>query len=342
MPGHTSNHNDMNGSSEVHIPDQLPLLPVRDVVIFSNMILPLFVGRQASIAAVESALSKDRLIIIATQKDQAIEDPAPDDIYGVGTIAMIMRMVRLPDGRLKVLVQGLNKARIREFIQRDPLYLVRIEQLPEYEAPEITPEVEALMRNVREQSEKILSLKGILSSDVVSILDGLDDPGRLADLVASNLRLKIDEAQATLEALEPVERLGLVNEFLNKELKVSTMQAKIQSEAREEMDRSQREYFLREQMRAIKRELGDMDDRAEEAAEYRDKISRARMPDSTEQEAVKQLNRLEQMHPGRGRGVHAASLPRLARGTALVQEHAGPAGHQAGQTGPGTRIITTW
>ena len=297
MPGHSSNHNDMNGTEDLQIPDQLPLLPVRDVVIFSNMILPLFVGRQASVAAVDTALAKDRLILIATQKDQTLDDPAPDDIHGVGTVAMIMRSVRLPDGRLKVLVQGLNKARIREYLQRDPLYLVRIEQLPEYETPELTPEVEALMRNVREQSEKILSLKGILSSDVVSILDSIDDPGRLADLVASNLRLKIEESQATLETLEPVERLGLVNEFLNKELKVSTMQAKIQSEAREEMDRSQREYFLREQMRAIKRELGDMDERAEEAADYRDRISRARMPENAEQEAIKQINRLEQMHP---------------------------------------------
>ena len=129
------------------------------------------------------------------------------------------------------------------------MYVARIDRLPEYEAPPVTLEVEAMMRNVREQSEKILSLRGILSSDVVSILESVEDPGRLADLVASNLRLKIEETQSVLETLEPVERLGLVNEYLNKELKVSTMQAKIQNEAREEMDRSQREYFLREQLR---------------------------------------------------------------------------------------------
>ena len=132
---------------------------------------------------------------------------------------------------------------------------------------------------------------------MISILESIEDPGRLADLVASNLRFKIDEAQSVLEALEPLERLSLVNEYLNRELKVSTMQAKIQSEAREEMDRSQREYYLREQMRAIKRELGDVDDRAEEIKDLRDKIKRARMPAEAEREAIKQLNRLEQMHP---------------------------------------------
>ena len=291
-----SNSN-VNGQSELLIPGELPLLAVRDVVIFSSMILPLFVGREASVAAVESALAGNRLILVATQKDQTIEDPVPDDIYTTGTVAMVMRMVKLPDSRLKVLIQGLAKARITDFLQRDPMYMVRIERLPEFETPPVTLEVEALMRNVREQSEKILSIKGILSTDVVSILESIDDPGRLADLVASNLRLKIEEAQRVLETLEPVERLGLVNEFLNKELKVSTMQAKIQSEAREEMDRSQREYFLREQMRAIKRELGDADDRSEELAEFREKILRARMPQEAEKEALKQLSRLEQMHP---------------------------------------------
>jgi ATP-dependent Lon protease len=290
-------NNDLNGQSEILIPGELPLLAVRDVVIFSSMILPLFVGREASVAAVESALAGNRLILVATQKDQTIEDPVPDDIYATGTVAMVMRMVKLPDSRLKILIQGLAKAKITDFLQRDPMYVVRIERLPEFETPPVTLEVEALMRNVREQAEKILSIKGILSTDVVSILESIDDPGRLADLVASNLRLKIEEAQRVLEALEPVERLGLVNEFLNKELKVSTMQAKIQSEAREEMDRSQREYFLREQMRAIKRELGDADDRSEELAEFREKIIRARMPQESEKEALKQLSRLEQMHP---------------------------------------------
>ncbi|MFH1091769.1 MAG: endopeptidase La, partial [Pseudomonadota bacterium] len=288
---------DLDDQEEVLIPDEMPLLAVRDVVIFSNMILPLFVGREISVAAVEAALRQKRLILVATQKNHAVDEPEPEDVYVVGTVAMIMRTVRLPDNRLKVLIQGLTKARITEFLQRDPMYVVKIERLPTYETPAVTLEVEAMMRAVKDQSEKILSVKGILSSDVISILDSIDDPGQLADVVASNLRLKIDEAQRVLETLEPVERLSLVNELLNKELEVSTMQAKIQSEAREEMDRSQREYFLREQMRAIKRELGDADDRTEETAELREKIARSRMSAEAEREALKQLSRLEQMHP---------------------------------------------
>ncbi|MBU2546927.1 MAG: endopeptidase La, partial [Proteobacteria bacterium] len=283
--------------AEIIIPEELPLLVVRDIVIFSYMILPLFVGREQSLAAVEAALASNRLLLVSTQKDQTLDEPTPEDIYDVGTVAMLMRVVRLPDGRLKVLIQGLSKAKIKDFSQRDPNYQVQIEVLPEYDNPEKSLEVEALMRNVREQSQKILSVKGILSQDVVSILESIDDPGRLADLVASNLRLKIDEAQQVLEALEPLERLALVNDLLDKELQVSTMQAKIQSEAREEMDRSQREYFLREQMRAIRRELGDQDDRSEEMAQYREKVARARMPRESEKEAYKQLSRLEQMHP---------------------------------------------
>ncbi len=284
--------------NQVLIPEELPLLAVRDVVIFSNMILPLFVGREASVAAVEAAMAENRLILVTTQRDQTVEEPAPEEIYEVGTVAMIMRMFKLPDGRLKILIQGLAKAKITDYIQREPMYKVGLELLPEFETPdEISLEVEALMRNVREQSEKILSLKGMLSADVMAILDSIDEPGRLADLVSSNLRLKINEAQMILETLDPVERLSLVNEYLDKEYKVSTMQAKIQSEAKEEMDRSQREYYLREQMRAIKRELGDIDDRAEEMAEYREKITRSRMPQESEAEALKQLSRLEQMHP---------------------------------------------
>ncbi|MEW6263928.1 MAG: endopeptidase La [Thermodesulfobacteriota bacterium] len=298
MPSQKADLVPENGDhSEIFIPETLPLLAVRDVVIFSNMILPLFVGREASIAAVESALASNRLILVITQKEQTVDDPTPDDLFSVGTVAMVMRMVKLPDNRLKVLIQGLAKAKVIEFLQRDPMYQVKIERLPEYDTPPPTLEVEALIRNVREQSQKILQLRNILSPDVVSILESIDDPGRLADLVASNLRLKIEEAQAALEMLEPVERLGLINEFLNKELKVSTMQAKIQSEAREEMDKSQREYYLREQMRAIKRELGDMDERAQEMTEFKEKIAQARMPKEVEREANKQLSRLEQMHP---------------------------------------------
>ncbi|MBW2061824.1 MAG: endopeptidase La [Deltaproteobacteria bacterium] len=286
----------IDGIEEMKIPDELPLLAARDVVIFSQMILPLFVGREASIKAVEEAMSRDRLLMLATQKDQTLEDPAPEDIYDVGTVAIVMRVLKLPDSRLKVLIQGLARARITEYIQHEPVSLVRIQRFPDVEDPRMTLEVEALMRNVREQSEQILSLKGLLSPEVEAILDDVESPGRLADLIASNLRLKVEAAQEILEILDPIERLNRINEYLSKELKVSTMQAKIQSEAQEEMSRSQREYYLREQMRAIKHELGDSEDRTEETGDFREKIARARMPEEASKEALKQVNRLEQMH----------------------------------------------
>ncbi len=282
---------------QIVIPPVLPLLAVRDVVVFPNMVLPLFVGRESSVLAIEAALAQDRILFLATQKDHSVENPEPEDIYGVGTVSLILRMLKLPDGRLKILVQGKAKAAIKKFIQERPYFRVSHQVLPEATIEEISPEAEALMRNAREMSEKILTLKGIASPDLLAILESIEDPGHLADLVAANLRLKIDEAQTVLEELDPIRSLIKVNDFLRKELEVSAIQAKIQSQAREEMDRTQREYFLREQLRAIKKELGDIDEQGKEMEEYRLKISRARMPKQAEEEALKQLSRLEQMHP---------------------------------------------
>jgi ATP-dependent Lon protease len=282
---------------QIIIPGELPMLAVRDVVVFPNMVLPLFVGRETSVLAIEAALAQDRLIFLATQKDQSLENPEPEEIYAVGTVSLILRMLKLPDGRLKILVQGKAKAMIQEYIQERPYFQVGLEVLPETTVSEISPEAEALMRNAREMSEKILTLKGIMSPDLLAILESIEDPGHLADLVAANLRLKIEEAQLVLEEMDPIRSLIKVNDFLRKEMEVSAIQAKIQNQAREEMDRTQREYFLREQLRAIKKELGDLDETSKEMEEYRLKISRARMPKEAEEEALKQLSRLEQMHP---------------------------------------------
>ena len=281
---------------EIVIPEILPLLAVRDVVVFPNMVLPLFVGRESSVLAIEAALAQDRLLFLAAQKDQAVENPEPAEIYAVGTVSIILRMLRLPDGRLKVLVQGKAKARIKDFTQERPYFQVALEVLPEATVEEISPQTEALMRNAREMSEKILTLKGIMSPDLLAILESIEDPGHLADLVSANLRLKIEESQSVLEEQDPIQSLIKVNDFLRKELEVSALQAKIQSQAREEMDRTQREYFLREQLRAIKKELGDLDEGGKDLEDYRLKISRARMPKAAEEEALKQLSRLEQMH----------------------------------------------
>jgi len=282
---------------QMKIPEMLPMLPVRDTVIFPYMILPLFVGRESSIKAVDEALAKDRMIFLATQKVSTDDNPTPESIYSVGTAAMVMKMLKLPDGRVKILVQGLAKGTIKEYMQEKPLFVVRVQKVIEPPIGDVSLETEALVRSVKEQSEKVLSLKGILSPDVLAILDQIEEPGRLADLVASNLKLKIEEAQKILETFNPLQRLKKVNEFLSKEVQVSTMQAKIQSQAREEMSKTQREYFLREQLKAIKAELGEIDEKAQEVNELREKIKKAKMPPEVEKEANKQLNRLEQMHP---------------------------------------------
>jgi ATP-dependent Lon protease len=282
---------------QVEIPETLPMLPVRDIVVFPYMIIPLFVGRDSSIRSVEEALARsDRLILLASQKDISDEHPSPDGIYKTGTVAMIMRMRKLPDGRIKILTQGLCKANIQEFSQTQPHFEVKIDRIEE-PSGKMDPEVEALMRNVREQLEKVIALGKVLSPDILMVLDDIADPGRLADLVASNLGLKVSDAQGILETHDPVERLKKIYELLTKEIEVLSIQAKIRSQAKDEMTKSQKEYFLREQIRAIKSELGDTDSKTEEIQELKDKVAACKMPTEVEQEALKQLGRLERMHP---------------------------------------------
>ncbi|NJD90827.1 MAG: endopeptidase La [Geobacter sp.] len=284
-------------SEELKIPDKLPLLPVRDVVVYPYMILPLFVGREMSINAVDKALAGERLIFLATQKDVGDEDPTPEAIYQVGTVAMIMRMLKLPDGRVKILVQGLAKARIVSFETVDSCYQVSIERIIEPPAPDESLELEALVRAVKDQLGKIIALGKQISPEVIVIVENMQDIGSLADLVSSNIGLRVEEAQALLEITDPVERLTKVNELLAKEHELLSMQAKIQTAAKEEMGKSQKEYYLREQLRAIQNELGETDSRSEEMAEIRKAIEAANMPKNIEKEALKQLGRLEQMHP---------------------------------------------
>jgi ATP-dependent Lon protease len=284
-------------SEELKIPDSLPLLPVRDVVVYPYMILPLFVGREASISAVDKALAGDRLIFLATQKDLGEEEPTPETIYQVGTVAMIMRMLKLPDGRVKILVQGLAKAQVVSFETVDSCYVVHIEKIVEPPAPEESLEIEALVRSVKDQLGKIIALGKAISPEVTVIVENMQDVGSLADLVSSNIGLKVEDSQALLEIIDPVARLTKVNEFLAKEHELLSMQAKIQTAAKEEMGKSQKEYYLREQLRAIQNELGEADSRSEEMAEVRKAIEQAKMPKNVEKEALKQLGRLEQMHP---------------------------------------------
>jgi len=278
------------------IPDVIPLLPIRDIVIYPYMMLPLFVGRDISIRAVEEALSRDRLIFLVAQRNAQEDNPTPDDIYRIGTVASILRMLKLADGRVKILVQGMAKGEVENFLREKPFFEIKIRKIVEHPIQEVSVEVEALMRNVKEKIEQILNLKS-LPPEIVMVTDNVSEPGVLADLVASNLRLKIEESQGILEVSAPMDRLRKVNELLSRELELSTVQARIQNQAKDEINKTQREYFLREQLKQIHQELGEGDERAEEINELKNQIEKAKMPLEVKRETEKQLKRLEQMHP---------------------------------------------
>jgi ATP-dependent Lon protease len=280
----------------IEIPKKIPLLPIRDIVVFPYMVLPLFVGREMSIKAIETALEGNRMIFLASQKDINVENPSPSDLYSMGTVGVIMRMLKLPDGRIKILVQGVSRAKTAKFIQKEPFYLVEIKTFPDAPAP-VNIELEALMRNVKEQIEKLVSFGKVILPDIMVVIENVDDPGKLADLAVANMGLKVEQAQEILEIIDPLARIKRINEALGKEIELLSMQQKIQADVRGEIDKTQREYFLREQLKAIQKELGDTDDRSEDARELREKIKSAKMPEKAEKEAEKQLRRLERMHP---------------------------------------------
>ncbi len=281
----------------IEIPEELPLMPVRDLVVFPSMIVPLLVGREASVLAVNEALASNRLLFLLTQKDSTVENPQLEDFYNVGVVSMIVRMLHLPDGRIKILAQALIKAEIEEYTKTKPYFSVKINAIKEEEPSENTIEMEALKRNVREQAEQLFLIKGLFNPEIGTILNNVEEFGRLSDVISSNLKLKVSEAQKILEMKDPLKRLQLVNELLTRELEVSSVQAKIQSEAKEEMTKSQREFYLREQLRAIQRELGDIDDKFQEVQNISQQIIDCKMPVDVEEEAFKQLKRLETMHP---------------------------------------------
>ena len=283
--------------SERKMPETVPVLPVRDMVVYPFMILPLYVGREKSIRAVEEALSRDRLILLVAQKDAEVEDPNSQEIYPIGTVTMIMRVLKMPDGRVKILVQGLARTRILEFLRKEPYFEARIAEILDDEVPTMGVELEALIRTVKEQVSRSASVGKQISPDILVIINNLDHPGRLADLVASHLDLKVEQAVEILEITSPEERLRRISDFLRKEIELLEVQQRIQSQAKEEIDKTQREYYLREQLRAIQKELGETDERQQEIDEFSAKIEKAKMPSQVAAEAKTQLNRLARMHP---------------------------------------------
>jgi ATP-dependent Lon protease len=280
----------------IEIPKKIPLLPIRDIVVFPYMVLPLFVGREMSIKAIEVALEGNRMIFLTSQKDINVENPSPSDLYSVGTVGVIMRMLKLPDGRIKILVQGVARAKTAKFLQKEPFYQVEIKTFPDIPVV-VNIETEALMRNVKEQIERLVSFGKVILPDIMVVIENVDDPGKLADLAIANMGLKVEQAQEILEITDPLQRIKRINDALGKEIELLSMQQKIQADVRGEIDKTQREYFLREQLKAIQRELGETDDRSEDIKELREKIKEAKMPEKAAKEAEKQLRRLERMHP---------------------------------------------
>jgi ATP-dependent Lon protease len=285
------------GEQQLQVPEALPVLPLRDIVIYPFMIVPLFISREKSIRAVDEALGENRMIFLVSQKDLDKEEPGGEDLYTTGTVAVIMRMLKLPDGRIRILVQGLTRAHVEEITDTGEFLRARLSVVSEAAAPERSLEVEALVRNVRASMEKAANLGKSISPEVMAIVAGLEEPGRLADLAASNLELKVEDAQSVLDITDTTARLRRVNDLLNKEIEVLTVQQEINTQARADIDRSQREFFLRQQMKAIQTELGEGNELAEEIAQFRDKIDASSMPKHAEEEALRQLKKLERMHP---------------------------------------------
>ena len=274
----------------------LPMLAIRNTVIFPVLAFPINVGREKSLESVNTSMDAERLLGIVAQKDGAVEDPGPDELYGMGTMVKILKSVKMPGNKLNVIIQGLNRFRILEFTKTEPFLEARVEMLEE--EPLAGVEVEALLMNLREQAQKIIELSPHIPSEASFLVRSIDNPGILADIVASNLSIGVDEKQDLLETLVVQERMEKVIALIAKEVQVLELSNKIQSEVKGEMDKAQREYFLREQMKAIQKELGEVDERQEEFDDLKRAIKSARMPAEVEKVAFKELKRMSRMSPG--------------------------------------------
>ena len=276
------------------IPQVLPVLPLRNTVVFPNQILPISVGREKSIQLVKE--TEDNLIVLVAQRDGKVDQPQPKDMFTWGTIASIMKIFKMPDGTQSVMVQGLVRARIIEYTQEEPYFKGLVQAQVEKQAEGM--DIEALVGNIRGLFQKIVGLANYLTPEHAVLVANTEEPGRLADVIAWNLNIATVEKQKILEMIEIKERLEKLTYLLNKELQILELGSKIQSEVQGEINKTQREYYLREQLKAIRRELGDdQDERTVEVNELREKIKTAKMPEDVEEVALKELDRLSKMPP---------------------------------------------
>lgn len=283
----------------MEIPATAPVIPLRDLVVFPYLVAPISVGRAASVAALDSALDGNRKVVLVTQRESSVEVPGPEDLYPMGTISIILRMARL-ENEVRILAQGLSRVRIKRFTQTEPFMLGEIEGITE--TKDKTLIIEALMKTVIEQFKKTAAMGKNVSQEMMMAAEGIEEPGMLADMITTNLDLAVAEKQEILETANTEQRLRKVVTFLTKELEVLSVSSKIQNQAQQELGKAHREYVLREQLKAIKTELGETDERAQEIEELRKKIETAGMPELVKEKALKELERLERMHPDSAEG----------------------------------------
>jgi len=282
-------------NKKVNIPDIISVLPLRDAVLYPELMIPLVVGRDRSVKLIEDSLKTDNIIGLVTQKDPKIEEPKSEDLYSVGTTALITKMIRMPDSTLRVIVQGLSRFKVESFLQTAPYYVSKVDIIDEPDEKSI--EIDALVMNAKKLFKKLSEMASYLSSDLASVIVNMDTAGKLADLIASSLKISTEEKQEVLESISLKDRLEKVNLLLNKEINILEIGNKIQTQVKGEIDKTQREYYLREQMKAIQKELGEGDERGLEVEEFREKIEKAKMPADVKKVAEKELKRLSKMHP---------------------------------------------
>jgi ATP-dependent Lon protease len=280
---------------ETTVPEELAILPLRGVVVYPLTFQALNVGQPRSIQLVDDATVKKQMIGLVTARDAETEEPGPEDVFDIGVAAVIHRMIKAPDGTIRLLVQGVERIRIEEWTGDDPYLQARVTTLPD--EVEESLEVEALMRNATELLRRLVSLVSQLPDELLMAAINLDEPRQLVYFIATNVRMEIPDAQAILEIDSIREKLLKLTTILTKELEVLELGHKIQTEAQSEMEKMQREYFLREQLKAIKKELGEGDEQTVEVEEYRQKIAEAGMPEEAEKEALRELSRMEKMPP---------------------------------------------
>ncbi len=284
------------GDRPLNLPDELPILPLRDTVLFPNSFMPLAVARESSVRLIDEAISGGKLIGVFTQRDASIEEPQQEDLYSIGTASHIHKMFKLPDGSLRLIVQGLARLHLDEVSTAKPYLRAHVSLAPETGADAEHLEIDAMLRNIRTNFQQVVSLSPLLSDDLQTLSTNITDAGRLADFIASSLTtISTAVKQEVLETLDVRMRLDALNRILIKELEVLELGSKIQSQVQSEVGKNQREYFLREQLKAIQKELGEGDDQTRETEELRDKIEAAGMPESVKKEVLRELDRLSKM-----------------------------------------------